>query len=90
MSLDETYLGIGVVWKDSECRNSGNGQRDNGEACDDGNLIAADGCSPGCEAPWETWETWGTDVAMGLEDHGCHGFRFPFHSPISPRLIYSL
>jgi hypothetical protein len=27
---------------------------------------------------------------MGLEDHGCHGFRFPFHSPISPRLIYSL
>ena len=44
----------------------GNGQRDNGEACDDGNLIAADGCSPGCEAP-ETWER-ETDVAMGLED----------------------
>eukprot|EP00435_Cladocopium_sp_Y103_P068641 s1255_g31.t3 len=27
----------------------GNAQRENGEACDDGNRIAADGCSPGCE-----------------------------------------
>ncbi len=27
----------------------GNGQRDPGEACDDGNLNATDGCSPRCE-----------------------------------------
>ncbi len=65
----------------------GNGQLDDGEECDDGDLASHDGCSSGCTLEGPTWIPIPTNAAP----EGSPGTTMVYHAPrlpgVTPRLL---